>query len=210
MSANDITEQMLSGLRDALAGQMSEKRYRHTLGVERMVIRLGELYLPTKIPTLRAAALLHDTTKELSITEQISLCEKYGLPVSAMDRLVPKTFHARTAAAQIPDKYPEFADEEIVSCVRWHTTGRVGMRLTEKLVYLADYIDDTRQFQDCVLLRRYFFDADPFSLNESERALLLRNTLIYSYDLTIRGLLDEGSPVSPDTMEARNDLLVNV
>ena len=83
------------------------------------------------------------------------------------------------------------------------------MTLSEKLVYLADYIDDTRSFRDCVLLRRYFFGADPDSLNPGERAALLRDTLIYSYDLTVRGLLEEGTPISPDTTDARNDLIVN-
>ena len=209
MSTLQITEEMLTGLRTSLAGEMSEKRYRHTLGVERMVTRLASLYCPEKTLTLRAAALLHDTTKELTTEEQIALCEKYGLPVTGTDKLAPKTFHARTAAAQIPEVYPEFASAEVIACVRWHTTGRAGMTLSEKLVYLADYIDDTRSFRDCVLLRRYFFGADPDSLNPGERAALLRETLIYSYDLTVRGLLEEGTPISPDTTDARNDLIVN-
>lgn len=209
MSTLQITEEMLTGLRSSLAGEMSEKRYRHTLGVERMVTRLASLYCPEKTLTLRAAALLHDTTKELTTEEQTALCEKYGLPVTGMDRLAPKTFHARTAAARIPEVYPEFASEEVISCVRWHTTGRAGMTLPEKLVYLADYIDDTRTFRDCVLLRRYFFGADPDSMNPEERAALLRDTLIYSYDLTVRGLLEEETPISPDTTDARNDLIVN-
>ena len=36
MSTVEITEKMLVDLRESLAGEMSEKRYRHTLGVERM------------------------------------------------------------------------------------------------------------------------------------------------------------------------------
>lgn len=209
MSTVEITEKMLVDLRESLAGEMSEKRYRHTLGVERMAEKLARLYCPDKVLVLRAAALLHDTTKELTDEEQVTLCRKYGLPVTETDLLAPKTFHARTAAARIPDAYPAFADDEVISCVRWHTTGHTEMTLSEKLVYLADYIDDTRKFRDCVLLRRYFWGAEPEEMNAAERDALLRDTLIYSFDLTIRGLLDEGTPVSPDTTDARNDLIVH-
>lgn len=202
-----VTEEKLEELRKSLSRQMSGKRYAHTLGVERMVTRLSELYCPEKEMMLRVAALLHDTTKELTDEQQIQLCHKHGIPVTELDIRSPKTFHAKTAAAEIPDRFPEFADPEIISCVRWHTTGRIGMTLTEKLVYLADYIDDTRLFRDCVLLRRYFWGADPVSLNSSDRVALLRDTLIYSYDLTIRSLLDEGALVSSDTMDARNELI---
>ena len=154
-----------------------------------------------------AAALLHDITKELPVQEQVLLCNAYGIPVDDGDLLAPKTLHARTAAAQIPVDYPAFADPLIVSAVRWHTTGHAGMTLTEKLLYLADYIDASRTFRNCVLLRRYFWGAEPEKLTPQERNTLLRETLLLSYDMTIRDLLEEGTPVAADTVEARNELL---
>ena len=202
-----MTEEMLDALRaDVLAG-MSEKRFRHTAEVEKMVARLSALYAPQKELTLRAAALLHDITKEYSTADQLRLCAAYGLTVTENDLGAPKTFHARTAAAEIPHRYPDFADEEIVRCVRYHTTGRRGMTLEEKLVYLADYIDMSRSFPDCVTLRNAFFDAKPESMSEAERLAHLDDVLILSFDMTIRALLDDGAPISPDTFEARNDLL---
>ena len=54
----------LTALREAVVNRLSQKRYTHTAAVEDMVIRLATLYCPEKIPTLRAAALLHDLTKE--------------------------------------------------------------------------------------------------------------------------------------------------
>ena len=96
----------------------------------------------------------------------------------------------------------------IVDAVRWHTTGHKGMRLTETLLYLADYIDASRTYPNCVILRRYFFGADPEHMNAEERLALLRDTVILSYDMTIRDLLDEGLPVASDTIEARNELLL--
>ena len=202
-----ITERMLNDLREELATKMSPKRYRHTVEVEKMAERLGVLYAPEKIPMLRGAALLHDLTKEYSPDRQIFVCAQKGLAVSRSEIYAPKTFHARTAAALIPDEYPAFADEELISCVRWHTTGRAGMTLCEKLIYLADYIDMSRTFEDCVTLRNFFFDAKPETMSEKQRLAHLRDTLILSYDMTIRGLLDNGKLISTYTMEARNELI---
>ena len=202
-----ITEEMLDALRESVAASMSEKRFRHTSEVERMVARLAALYLPQKENMLRAAALLHDITKELAPDDHLRLCALYGLSVTENDLGAPKTFHARTAAAEIPYRYPDFADEEIVRCVRYHTTGRQGMTLEEKLVYLADYIDLSRTFPDCVTLRNAFFNANPERMTEKERLCHLDDVLILSFDMTIRALLAENAPISPDTFEARNDLI---
>ncbi len=204
----EITEAALDELRGRIMAQMSPKRFRHTVCVEDMVAKLALLFCPEHIMTLRAAALLHDLTKEVSPSEQEVLCHAYGLPVTEADRLSPKTFHARTAAAKIAVDLPEFADPLLMDAVRWHTTGHAGMTMTEKLLYLADYIDLSRNFENCVLLRRYFWGAEPEKLDPAARKALLRDTLILSYDMTIRDLLSEGNPVALDTIDARNELLL--
>ena len=209
MVDNTFTEDKLNDLREHLSAVMSPKRYAHTCAVERMVVRLGELFCPEQIPELRAAALLHDITKEYSVDMQLQKCKEFGIMVSKQDMLTPKTFHAKTAAAIIPVEFPEFCDEEIISAVRWHTTGREGMTLIEKLIYLADYIDETRSFEDCVVLRSMFFDASPEKMNMCERGKHLTNVLIESYDMTIRGLISENSLISDDTFKARNELIIN-
>ena len=201
-----ITESELHALRDELGSKMSEKRYRHTLAVEQMVIRLGELYAPEKLLTLRAAALLHDVTKEYSPDQHLMIFAREGMMLTREDLLAPKTFHARTAVVVIRENYPEFCEDEVLSCVRWHTTGKRGMSLCEKLVYLADYIDLSRTFENCVRLREFFFGAPLERMSENERLSHLRDTLILSYDMTISDLLAEGTPISPDTFEARNEL----
>ncbi len=205
-----ITENMLDTLREELSQRLSEKRFRHTVEVEKMAIRLGELYAPEKIPMLRGAALLHDLTKEYSPDRQLMICAQQAMEVSRAELYAPKTFHARTAAALIPTLYPDFADEELCSCVRWHTTGRRGMTLCEQLIYLADYIDLSRTFEDCVTLRSFFFDKKPEEMSADARLAHLRDTLILSFDMTIRALLAEGTPISTDTVEARNELICAV
>ena len=207
MSKKIITEEMLEALRKRAVENMSEKRRVHTLAVEQMAMRIGAIYAPDKINVLRAAALLHDVTKELKLPAQLEMCEKYEIEVSENDKLAPKTFHAKTAAALIKDEYGDFADDDVVSSVRWHTTGREGMSVCEKIIYLADYIDDSRKFDDCVKLREYFWGRNIGEMSDAEKNDHLRDTLIISYDMTIKNLLDENSPVAKDTFDARNELV---
>lgn len=203
-----ITEKMLNTLREEIEGSMSPKRFAHTAAVEEMVARLCALYCPEYTLQLRAAALLHDLTKELTPEAQEALCQAYDIPVDDLQRLSPKTYHAKTAAARIVRDFPEFADPIIIDAVRWHTTGRAGMTLTEKLLYLADYIDDSRTFSSCVLLRRYFFGAEPELMTKEERERHLRATLLLSFEHTLKDLVSEGAPIDEDTIRARNALLI--
>ncbi len=203
-----ITEKMLNLLREEVKGSMSPKRFAHTAAVEEMVARLCALYCPEYTLHLRAAALLHDLTKELTPEAQEALCGAYDIPVDDLQRLSPKTYHAKTAAARILRDFSEFADPIIINAVRWHTTGRAEMTLTEKLLYLADYIDDSRTFSSCVLLRRYFFGAEPELMTSEERERHLRATLLLSYEFTLKDLLADGAPIDEDTIRARNELLV--
>ena len=107
MDRDVLDAAMLDALRERVKGTMSEKRYAHTAAVERMVVRLGELYCPELIPELRAAALLHDITKEQPLENQLQLCKTFDIILEPTAALAPKTLHARTAAALIPAEYPE-------------------------------------------------------------------------------------------------------
>ena len=202
-----ISEKMLSELRESVKDGMSEKRYRHVAEVEKMAERLAQLYAPEKKDKICAAALLHDITKEYRTEQHREVCRKYGIEITELMESAPKTFHAVTAAALIPDMYPDFADGEIIDCVRWHTTARARISIPEAIVYLADYIDDSRTFEDCVALRHFFWDADPEKMSDAERLEHLRKTLIMSLDMTITALIADGKTVSDDTFKARNFLI---
>jgi predicted HD superfamily hydrolase involved in NAD metabolism len=205
---NNFGEEMLAALREKMKNEMGEKRYNHTLEVEKMAARLGEIYAPDKLSALRAAALLHDVTKERTVDEHIAICESAGLVVSCAELKSPKMFHAKTGALVILQKYPQFATDEIVNAVRYHTTGKADMSIMEKIIYLADYIDMSRTFEDCVALRNFFFDFDFDNASEKEKLEHLNDTLIMSYDLTIRGLLEDGKHINDTTFEARNFLIL--
>ncbi len=202
-----ITEQKLDILREKIQGSMSPKRFFHTAEVEKTAAYLGSLYAPDKILELRAVALLHDTTKERVPEWHIMTCARHGIELSRDALLAAKTLHAVTAAALIPEDFSEFATDEIIGCVRWHTTGKEGMTLLEKIIYLADYIDMSRTFEDCVKLREYFMSAHPEKMDMEKRLYHLDDTLIMSFDMTVRGLIEDGKLISRDTVSARNSLI---
>ena len=208
MSPFSVSKDRLDSLYYEVQQGMSPKRFLHTAAVADMVVRLGELYCPEKVDMLRVAALLHDITKEWDTATQEAFLISHGQSLTPVEALAPKTHHARTAALLITELYPDFADPELLDCVGYHTTGRAGMTLEEKLVYLADYIDDTRTFSDCVALRAAFWDAAPASMTAQQRAYHLDDVLMMSFDMTIRALVEEGTPVHPHTINARNYLLV--
>lgn len=202
-------ENALDELRERIINdpEISEKRTRHILAVEYMAVRLGLIYAPEKLHILRAAALLHDVTKEYSTEKHIEICKRYGHEVTLSEILSPKLFHAVTAAYLIGDEYPEFNDPEVVSAVRWHTTGKAGMSICEKIVYLADYIDESRTFPDCVTLRNMFFSAEPEKMSREDAMRHLDEVIIASYQMTVASLAQDGKMISVDTVEALNELI---
>ncbi|MBQ7921961.1 MAG: bis(5'-nucleosyl)-tetraphosphatase (symmetrical) YqeK [Clostridia bacterium] len=194
----------IENLRQAVRPYLKEKRYLHTLAVEKEAAALGEIFLPDKIESLRTAALLHDITKKEDITKQLQYCAEFGIIVAEEEKFSPKIFHARTAAAVAKRDFPEWVDEEILNGVRYHTTGRADMTVFEAIVYLADYIEETRTFPDCITLRQYFYENIEKASDTEEKLAVLTDTMILSFDMTLRNLMEENAPIDSDTIAARN------
>ncbi len=199
--APDITEEKLEEIRTRVSTMMSARRLSHTLGVEREIISLAKIFLPEKVNKLRAAALLHDITKEYPTQKQLEICKTYSIEVSDSLRRSPKLFHAVTGAYVARTLFEDVVDGEAFDAILYHTTGRRGMKLAEKLLYLADYIEDGRTFDDCVRLRKYFYDKIN-NLTATEKYTHLEKTLLLSFDMTVKNLRDEGACVDPVTLDA--------
>jgi predicted HD superfamily hydrolase involved in NAD metabolism len=205
---NTITDQMLDKLRGELSAKMSEKRYNHTVMVEQMATLLGNIYAPDNINNLRAAALLHDITKEYSDTKHHEIFKSYNYKIDDINFYSPKCNHAVSAYLLVPFSYGNFANETVLNAIRYHTTGKANMTITEKIIYLADYIDLSRTFDDCVTLRNYFFEKYSDKMTKVELSVLLNDTLILSFDMTIKTLVSEGELIAPNTINARNFLIM--
>jgi predicted HD superfamily hydrolase involved in NAD metabolism len=199
---SDFSERALVTLREQVRTVMSEKRFAHTLGVEATVAEMAALYCPEKTGMLRAAALLHDCTKEYGERETRGVLKSARVSLRPDEEQSPQIWHAITAELEIPRLYPEFADPELLSSVRWHTTGHVGMTVPEALLYLADVIEPTREYPACVALRNRFWSAEPVTMSVEERDVHLCDVLRAFLVGVRESLMAKNAPVCADTLSA--------
>jgi len=209
MEKISLSEERIEELRGEVSRFQDGRRFSHTLGVEKEAARLGELFLPQEIARLRVAALLHDITKMYDYEKQLKICSEFGIMICGSEKASPKLLHAITGAAVAERDFSDCADSTVISAVRWHTTGRENMTVFEMLIYLADYIEETRTFEDCVALRSYFYNGIEKAKTAAEKLLVLRRTMILSFDMTIKALISEGAPVDRNTVDARNWFILN-
>lgn len=130
-------------LRDSIRPWMGEYRYRHTLGTEEVACDLALIH-GCNMWKACIAGILHDCAKDLSEEELINECIRYQLPISEVERQRALLLHAKVGAAYAEDKFG-IKDEDIINAIRYHTTGRPGMSLLEKIIFISDYIEPNRK-----------------------------------------------------------------
>ncbi len=134
---------------------LREKRIPHVAGCEYEAVKLADRWGadPDKA---REAAILHDITKKEELTEQLILCRKYGIITDNAEESNVKLLHAKTGAALAKDLFA--SDDDIYEAIFWHTTGKKDMSLLEKIIYIADYIEPSRDFEGLDILRRLAYE----------------------------------------------------
>ena len=128
-------------LRREAYAYLKPKRVAHVRGVEQEAVKLAKRW-GASAEDAAEAAICHDITKKLSKDEQLRLCGKYAIITDDYERQSEKLLHAKTGAAFAHDLFG--LSDEVCDAIRWHTTGRPGMTLLEKITYLADYIEPGR------------------------------------------------------------------
>ena len=187
----------------------TEKRFKHTLGVQKEAYELGKIFMPNEAEKLELAGLLHDITKDFTVEKQLSLCDEYGIFVDRV-HLVPKLLHAKTGCEYARRLFgADVVDDSVYSGIYYHTTGRKNMTLFEAIIYFADYVEEGRTFEDCVKLREYFYSNLCEANSYSEKIEVFRKAMVLSFDMTIKNLIEEGKAIDNDTVEARNYFLQN-
>ena len=159
--------------------------------LEQGAVRLAERY-GADVTKARIAALLHDCTKKLDMDEQLALCKKYHIPLDELERKALKLLHSKTGAAIARDVFA--VDDDVYNAIMYHTTGKPDMTLLEKIIYLADYIEPTRDFPGVEALRRTVYE-------DLDRGLLMGLTM------TIDEMEEMGNPVHHMTRDARDYLM---
>lgn len=122
------------------------KRYTHVLGVFDAAVRLAKHYGCNQEKAAKAA-VLHDCAKMLSAAQLINLCRQNEVAVSeseAADEVTAKSLLHSKAGSILARNLYYIEDEEILSAIYYHTVGRPGMTLLEKIIFVADYIEPGR------------------------------------------------------------------
>ena len=190
----DLKHLTVEELRPIAMSYLKPKRMPHVLGTAEEAARLARRYGADETQA-RVAGLLHDCTKKLDMAEQLALCGQYGIVLDPLEQKALKLLHAKTGAAIARHVYG--VDDAVYQAILYHTTGRAGMSLLEKILYLADYIEPSREFAndpDVVRLRETVYE-------DLDRGLLLGLTM------TIDEMVGMGNPVHHDTLDARDDLI---
>lgn len=136
--------------------RLGSKRYQHTLNVEEMAVRLAARYGADPYKAA-LAALLHDTAKEMPTARQLELLRQYPDLAGDTENRPTPVWHGVCAAILAQTQWG-VTDPEILSAVACHTTGKPGMSLLDKILYLADMTCAERDFEGVEQLRRLEFE----------------------------------------------------
>ena len=163
-------------IEEKLRKKLQEKRYQHSLGVCYSAASLAMVY-GIDVNKALYAGLLHDCAKYLSNDEKINKCVKHNLPISDCEMNNPELLHAKLSAFYAEKKY-EITDEEILSAITYHTTGKPCMTTLEKIIFIADYIEPNRKpLEEIEEIRKEAFTNLDCCIRH-----ILKNTIEYLID----------------------------
>ncbi len=165
---------------------LNPNRVAHVLGCRDTAVELARRWGADETDASRAG-ILHDITKALDGPLQLTLCREYGTILDEFGCKYPKTLHALTGSLVAERIFGE--NEAVVSAIRHHTTGAADMKLLEKIIYVADYMEPCRNFPGVEKLRELAF-------SNIDAALKL------GLEMTLEHLKKQGDEVSPASREA--------
>ena len=165
---------------------LNPNRVAHVLGCRDTAVELAG-HWGADVTDAARAGILHDVTKAIDGPLQLTLCGAYGKILNDFSRKYPKTLHALTGSMVAERIFGE--NENVVSAICHHTTGKADMTLLQKIIYVADYMEPNRDFPGVEKLRELAF-------TDMDAALKL------GLEMTLEHLRNQGSEVSPESREA--------
>ena len=169
--------------------RLTEKRQIHTMGVLEYGLELCDRW-NGNAEKFRLAAVFHDLYRGISKEDLNPLVRKYGLDEKYLDN--PSLAHGKLARIAMEREYG-ITDVEVLDAVDCHTTGRAGMTLLDKILFLADAGEKGRSYPGLETLR----ELAQKDLNAA-CAFSIRNT--------IRFVNEKGGWVDPESIQALEDL----
>lgn len=181
----------LEKLEKELKNILSEKRFKHSIGTRDRIIELAQIY---NIDVEKAAkvGLMHDVAKEMTAEEKLEYAKKNNIEINKIEQEFPTLLHSKIGAHICAQKY-EFT-EDMQNAISCHTTGKVGMDMLSKILYMADKTEKNRIYPELEMLKE-------MTCKDIDAAILF--TLDYVIDKKIK----EKQAIHIDTILTRNDLL---
>ncbi len=122
---------------------MSEHRWQHTLGVRRSAVALAEKYGGSLIKCA-VAAFYHDCAKDMNPKDMRKILLDHGADIHDETLQSGAMMHGPAGAILAEERYHVY-DREVLDAIRYHTTGREEMTLTDLIIFVADAIEPNRQ-----------------------------------------------------------------
>ena len=174
-----------------IRARLSDHRYEHSLQVAKTAVELAERYGGDR-DAMYPAGLMHDVLKEQPRDEALAYFTAHGVRLTPVERSAPKLWHAMAGAIYLKETYG-FSDE-IVTAVRYHTTGRENMTLGEKILFIADFISADRDYPGVDDMRERAKVSLEYAMEEGLR-------------FTIYELSEKCHPIHPDTIACYNQII---
>ena len=137
-----MAEYDLKLLQKQMKEELSDDRFEHTIGVmytaESLAMRYG-----VDMTKAAVAGLLHDCAKCIPNAQKLKMCKKHDIEITEMEEKNPSLLHAKLGAYMAETAYG-VEDPEILSAIKWHTTGKPDMSMLDIIIYMADYIEPNR------------------------------------------------------------------
>lgn len=172
---------------------LKESRFRHCLSVSETAVTLAVKY-GGNVEKARIAGLVHDCAKNMKDEEFIKVAIEHEIPLDEIYLHNPSILHGLVGSI-IAKTVMGIYDADILSAIRYHTTGRKNMSILEKIIYIADYIEPLRKFNGVEELR---------SLSKVD----LDAAVMQSLGDTIKYVIIQNGLLHIDTIDARNYLLI--
>lgn len=136
---------------DMVRRTLSPKRFQHTMNVKNLAVRMAQHY---GVNTEKAAlaAILHDSAKELPRTELLQIMQDNAIIKKGTQNRPEPVWHGICAAILAKTQW-NVQDEEILSAIACHTTGKENMSKLDKILFLADMTSAERDYPGVEELR---------------------------------------------------------
>ena len=142
------------------------------------------------------AAWAHDVARATRPKDLLRLAHELGLNPSEVEQAAPILLHGPLAARLLADRHG-VEDPEVLATARWHSSGRAGMSALEKVLFVADKVEPGKSAG-----RPNLDEARHLAETDLDAAMLRL------LDLQLHEAVQHGWPLHPDTVAARNELIL--